>query len=309
MVYHMLAVFDRETARAPEGLESYKLAGKPHPFPGDDEQKLEESCKAKLSKAYEHSKPDARKMAILGHGNGFSFEASPFCSYANREGVHVVLAGEVAEWPGISAVAAAHDAFVRNEPPLEQNDAHWLLDFYTSFMSCHAQDTTDRALECLAKVKGTFAFVIYDELQKRVFAARDAEGGQALFWGATDEGQLLIGSTLDDLEGCEPSATTFPPGTLFASTRHTLAYSPGDHGWVISEGDFPGQLLSFMLDSDAANWRGIKLFGAVYKVASCGQIRPNGADKQQHTNGSCVEVVEQQADKPEKVYFLEGNKQ
>lgn len=172
-------------------------------------------------------------MTLLGHGNGFSFEASPYCSYAARDGVHVLLAGEVAEWPGISAVAAAHDgelqcdiyaqqqcmycadcslfgavwlhlpsnrmsmplpfiiqcsdamlhlnvtgaamaqqcskqassqlnlyvycvtcdtAFIRNEPPLEQNDAHWLLDFYTSFMSCNSQDTTDRALECLSKV-------------------------------------------------------------------------------------------------------------------------------------------------------------
>jgi hypothetical protein len=51
-----------------------------------------------------------------------------------------------------AAVAAA--AFVRNEPPPEQNDAHWLLDFYSSFMSCSPQDTTDRALECLAKVPG-----------------------------------------------------------------------------------------------------------------------------------------------------------
>lgn len=48
-------------------------------------------------------------MAVLGHGNGFSFEASPYCSYATREGVHVVLAGEVSHWPGISAVEAAHD--------------------------------------------------------------------------------------------------------------------------------------------------------------------------------------------------------
>jgi hypothetical protein len=70
---------------------------------------LQELCKAKLNVAYEHSKPEARKMAVLGHGNGFSFEASPYCSYATCEGVHVVLAGEVSDWPGISAVAAAHD--------------------------------------------------------------------------------------------------------------------------------------------------------------------------------------------------------
>lgn len=64
---------------------------------------------AKLAVAYEHSRPEARKLTLLSHGNGFSFEASPFCSYANRDGIHVLLAGEVAEWPGISALAAAHD--------------------------------------------------------------------------------------------------------------------------------------------------------------------------------------------------------
>ncbi|KAF8072401.1 histone H3 [Scenedesmus sp. PABB004] len=278
MVFHMLAVFDRETARPPELLESYKLAEQPHRRPGDDETHAEEVCKAKLAVAFEHSRPESRKMALLGHGNGFSFEASPFCSFAHRDGVHVVLAGEVSDWPGISAVAAAHDAFVRGEEPPEKNDAHWLLDFYSSFMSAHAEDTTDRALECLAKVKGSFAFVIYDEVQKRVFAARDAEGSQPLYWGATEEGQLLLGSHLNDMDGCDPTATLFPPGTLFASTKHTVAYSPGNRGWVISEGDWPGQLLSFLVDSDGTHWRGVKaipritskgqLFGAVYKVAS-----------------------------------------
>lgn len=55
--------------------------------------------------------------------------------------------------PGISAVAAAHDAFMRNEPPPEASDAAWLLDFYSSFIgdTCDALDTTHRALECLAQ--------------------------------------------------------------------------------------------------------------------------------------------------------------
>lgn len=66
-------------------------------------------CKSKLAVAYEHSRPESRKMALLGHGNGFSFEASPYCSYAARDGVHVILAGEVSDWPGISVIAAAHD--------------------------------------------------------------------------------------------------------------------------------------------------------------------------------------------------------
>lgn len=69
-------------------------------------------------------------MALLGHGNGFSFEASPYCSYATRDGVHVILAGEVSDWPGISAVAAAHDG--------EQSNSMFMLFivFFRSFTQC-----------------------------------------------------------------------------------------------------------------------------------------------------------------------------
>lgn len=38
------------------------------------------------------------------------------------------------------------------------------------------------------------------------------QGAQPLYWGATEEGQLLLGSHLDELEGCSPTATAFPPG-------------------------------------------------------------------------------------------------
>jgi hypothetical protein len=201
------ACLTAETARAPEGLESYKLAEKPHQHPSEeDEEKLkvlqlhtwhleilhtawalllcmhsqqlsaapsdstalvarcpcltkcehycnadssnlcssgsstpchvslhclshiamhlwphhvcsQQAAEAKLKVAYEHIKPEARKLQLLGHGNGFSFEATPFCSYADREGIHVVLAGEVSEWPGISAVAAAHDGELCSSGP------------------------------------------------------------------------------------------------------------------------------------------------------------------------------------------------
>lgn len=39
-----------------------------------------------------------------------------------------------------------------------------------------------------------------------------SQGAQPLYWGATEEGQLLLGSHLDELEGCSPTATMFPPG-------------------------------------------------------------------------------------------------
>jgi hypothetical protein len=41
---------------------------------------------------------------------------------------------------------------------------------------------------------------------------RAPQGAQPLYWGATEEGQLLLGSHLDELEGCSPTATMFPPG-------------------------------------------------------------------------------------------------
>lgn len=45
------------------------------------------------------------------------------------------------------------------------------------------------------------------------------QGAQALYWGATEEGQLLLGSHLDELEGCNPTATMFPPGAAMQDKR------------------------------------------------------------------------------------------
>ncbi len=59
-------------------------------------------------------------------------------------------------------------------------------------------------------------------------------------------------------------------GTLFASEHHTLAFSPGERGWVIpSEEDWPGQLFSFIRDGDA--WRDVRVrFGEVARVGNKG---------------------------------------
>ncbi|GFR48841.1 hypothetical protein Agub_g10794 [Astrephomene gubernaculifera] len=283
MVLHMLAIFGRETAHPPTLIESEEALKKTHqPLLSDEERQAEEELCAKLiDAAFNAAKPSTRHKQLMGKGSGYLWEASPYCSYAERDGVHVVFTGEVSEWPGgVNAVSAAHDAFVRNEPPLEENDAHWLLDFYSTFGKPSSSNTTDRALECMAQIKGSFAFVIYDSVQHRVLAARDPEGSQPLFWGCTDSGQLMFGSLAEDLQGCNPTAAPFPAGTLFASERHTVAYSPGDYGWVIVDDDFPGLIMSFVKAAKQGEpgWRGVKAIprvtskgvvcGAVYKVAS-----------------------------------------
>lgn len=62
-----------------------------------------------------------------------------------------------------------------------------------------------------------------------------------------------------------------PPGTLFASERHTLAYAPGDKGWIISDNDWPGQLFSFLLEADGQHWRGVKVRGLLGGGGGCMQ--------------------------------------
>lgn len=281
----MLCVFDSSTARAPAGLESYKSPPRHHRHPqlhpDDDEVRhSQELCQQVLDRVYSASKSTVRHLEMFGQGSGFTFEATPYCSYANKDGVHVLFAGEVSDWPGINAVSAAHDAFMQNAPPLEVDDAHWLLDFYGTFMDCTSFDITETALDKLSQVAGSFAFVLFDQVQNRVLAARDQDGSQPLYWGATEAGQLMFGSDPEDLLGCDPTATAFPSGTLFASERHTVAYSPGTEGWVIENGDVPGQLLSFL--REGRNWKGVKaiprinskgvMCGSVYKVASSGNL-------------------------------------
>lgn len=56
------------------------------------------------------------------------------------------------------------------------------------------------------------AWVIYDGDQRRVLAARDAEGSAAMHWGTTEDGRFMFGSDPIDLTDCNPTATPFPAG-------------------------------------------------------------------------------------------------
>ncbi|GAX73815.1 hypothetical protein CEUSTIGMA_g1266.t1 [Chlamydomonas eustigma] len=269
----MLAIFGAETALPPAGISS------PSANRCDVEEDMAK-CQALLNTSFESLKSSADLM-YPGKGCGFGFTRSPYCSYAHKDGVHVMFSGEVSQWPGIDVIEAAHDAFMCNTDLAEADDAHWLLDFYSSFSNTElAQDENtilQEALNCLASIRGSFAFVIYDSLSHRVLASRDADGVQPLHWGATSDGQLLFGSHLEDLKDCNPTATIFPPGTLFSSVHAAVAYNPGPEGWVIAGQEYPGELISFM-KADEEHWKSVKAIpritskgcvsGAVYKVSS-----------------------------------------
>lgn len=66
-------------------------------------------CQRSLDRSWSGYREGQRRRLELGEGNGFSFEAGPYCHYCNRNNVHALLSGEVSAWPGIDAVASAHD--------------------------------------------------------------------------------------------------------------------------------------------------------------------------------------------------------
>lgn len=292
---HWLAVFGAEVARPPRGLEAEGTAPLER-YPSRESVEYHEAiCDEILQQVYNRDPAlPSRRIKMPGKGCGFTWHASPWTTCASKDGVHVLMSGEVAAWPGVDAVSASHNAFVRNEAPAEEDDAHWLLDFYRTFTDpdvdqeegVMGQSVMVKALECLASLKGSFAFCIYDSVRHRVLAARDREGACPLFWGCTETGQLLFGSNLGDLTDTNPTATAFPAGCLFTSESHMIAYSPGERGWLIAGDDLPGELVSFVEAEDAQHFKGVKaipritskgmLCGTVYKVSSTADMsRPS----------------------------------
>jgi|LauGreStaDraftv2_3_1035109.scaffolds.fasta_scaffold148013_1 hypothetical protein len=115
----------------------------------------------------------------------------------------------------------------------------------------------------------------------------------------------MFGSVIEDLVACNPSATMFPPGTMFSSVRHSMAFNPGPtvrhassfytsadsafsysqfflsevmmidcpsdpsilKGWVIADPqEYPGDLCSFV-KADEEHWKSVK---AIPRITSKG---------------------------------------
>ncbi len=52
-------------------------------------------CAQIMDPVFAAAKPASRNQEALGKGSAFLYETSPYCSYAQREGVHVLFSGEV----------------------------------------------------------------------------------------------------------------------------------------------------------------------------------------------------------------------
>jgi asparagine synthase (glutamine-hydrolysing) len=97
----------------------------------------------------------------------------------------------------------------------------------------------DLGVECLHRLRGEFAFVVWDQKNRTVFAARDRFGIKPLFW-AEHEGTLYFASEVKAL-----FAAGVPARWDAESVYHSLAFG-GAHQRTLFEGVFqvpPGHYL------------------------------------------------------------------
>ncbi|MFT5354592.1 MAG: asparagine synthase (glutamine-hydrolyzing) [Polyangiales bacterium] len=71
----------------------------------------------------------------------------------------------------------------------------------------------------LDKLRGMFAFVLYDGDNDRFVIARDHQGIIPLYWGRDEKGQLYVASEMKALVGVCETLEPFPPGHYFDSAE------------------------------------------------------------------------------------------
>ena len=86
----------------------------------------------------------------------------------------------------------------------------------------HAFD--EFGVECLSKLRGMFAFSIWDEKEQRLFIARDRVGKKPLFYGFTEAGRFVFGSEVKSILAHEGISREICPDALNAYV--TFGYVP-----------------------------------------------------------------------------------
>lgn len=85
---------------------------------------------------------------------------------------------------------------------------------------------TDSMGAALARLRGTYSFVIYDRQRRRIVVARDRSGALPMFWTTDEDGTRLFFSTSKEAllkEHPEERVMEFPPGSTFISKSAELS--------------------------------------------------------------------------------------
>jgi asparagine synthase (glutamine-hydrolysing) len=138
--------------------------------------------------AQRHRGPDAEgvylapsKSAGLGHNRLSIIDLSPAGRQPmpNRDGsLHIVFNGEIYNYLELKAELSDYDYRSRT-------DTEVILAAYKRW-----------GAGCLDRLVGMFAFLIWDERERRLFAARDRFGVKPLYYHAGADGDLLVASEI-----------------------------------------------------------------------------------------------------------------
>ena len=195
-----------------------------------------------------HRGPDGQQSWIAAHGRvglgharlsiiDLAGGAQPI---ANEDGrLHIVVNGELYDYERIQ-----RDLEHRGHRLATRSDSEIALHLYE-----------DYGTQCLHHLRGEFAFALWDEPNRTLFAARDRFGIKPLFY-AVHEGQLLLASEVkalfaagvparwDRASFAQSTSLVVPPQdrTLFAGVRqvppgHYLLATPG-HLSIVRYWDF-----------------------------------------------------------------------
>src|SRR5215470_4918081 len=102
--------------------------------------------------------------------------------------------------------------FLELRPELEKQGHHFYTNTDTEAIVHLYEEYGD---DCVRKLRGMFAFAIWDERRQRLFLARDRFGKKPLHY-AVSEGRFLFGSEIKTLLAVAPELTELDPQGLLS---------------------------------------------------------------------------------------------
>lgn len=169
-----------------------------------------QSSKTKLQIAHEYMKikhrgPDNSHAVDLGLHGWMGFHRLSIMDVSDagnqplvHQHINLVCNGEIYNYPELKAQYPLH-AYQ------SQSDCEVILPLFM-----------EKGIEQTARLlDGEFAFVIYDSVTRKYFAARDPIGIRSMYYGYTAEGKIVFASEMKALHAVCETVFPFPPGHYY----------------------------------------------------------------------------------------------
>jgi len=98
--------------------------------------------------------------------------------------------------------------------PTTSSDCEVIIHLYKEF-----------GADCVKMLDGIFGFILYDKINKKVLISRDPIGVIPLYYGYTNDNELMIASEMKALVDCK-TVELFPPGQYLVINKKAVLTSP-----------------------------------------------------------------------------------